>query len=69
MAFINDPVGKVSYVLDLNDKTARVIKIPAPEQEGGEPTPMALAPVVKDGAGAPGQPAVQKRVLIANERG
>jgi len=65
MAFINDPVGKVTYVLDLNDKTARVIKIPAPEQERGEPTPMALAPVVKDGAGAPGQAAVQKRVLIA----
>jgi hypothetical protein len=65
MALINDPVGKVSYVLDLNDKTARVIKIPAPEQEGGGPTPMALAPVVKDGARAPGQAAVQKRVLIA----
>ena len=65
MAFIIDPVDKVSYVLDLNDKTARVIKIPAPEQERGEPTPMALAPVVKDGAGAPGQAAVQKRVLIA----
>jgi len=65
MAFINDPVDKVSYVLDLNDKTARVIKIPAPGQEGGGPTPMALAPVVKDGAGAPGQAAVQKRVLIA----
>jgi len=65
MAFINDPVHKVSYLLDLNDKTARVIKIPAPGQEGGGPTPMALAPVVKDGAGAPGQAAVQKRVLIA----
>ena len=65
MAFINDPVGKVTYVLDLNDKTARVIKIPAPEQERGEPTPMALAPVVKDGAGEPGQATVQKRVLIA----
>lgn len=65
MAFINDPVDKVSYVLDLNDKTARVIKLPAPGQEGGGPTPMALAPVVKDGAGAPGQAAVQKRVLIA----
>lgn len=65
MAFINDPVDKVSYVLDLNDKTARVIKIPAPGREGGGPTPMALAPVVKDGAGAPGQAAVQKRVLIA----
>jgi hypothetical protein len=65
MAFINDPVDKVSYVLDLNDKTARVIKIPAPGQERGEPTPMALAPVVKEGAGAPGQATVQKRVLIA----
>src|SRR5271169_6384621 len=64
MAVINDPVDKVSYVLDLNDKTARVIKVPAPGQEGGGPTPMALAPV-KDGAGAPGQAAVQKRVLIA----
>jgi hypothetical protein len=29
MAFINDPVEKVSYVLDLNDKTAQVIKEPA----------------------------------------
>ena len=65
MALINDPVGKVSYVLDLNEKTARVIKVPAPGQEGGEPTPMALAPVLKDDAGAPGQAAVQKRVLIA----
>jgi hypothetical protein len=62
---INDPVGKVSYVLDLNDKTARVIKTPAPGQEGGEPTPMALAPMVKNGAGAPGQATFQKRVLIA----
>ena len=65
MAFINDPVGKVSYVLDLNDKTARVIKVPAPGQEGVEPTPMALAPMVKDGTGAPGQATFQKRVLIA----
>ena len=29
IAFINDPVDKVSYVLDLNDKTARVIKLSA----------------------------------------
>jgi hypothetical protein len=65
MALINDPVDKVSYVLDLNDKTARVIKVPAPGQEGGGPTPMALAPVVRDGAGAPGQATFQKRVLIA----
>jgi len=29
MAFITDPVEKVSYVLDLNDRTAQVIKGPA----------------------------------------
>jgi hypothetical protein len=60
MAFINDPVDKVSYMLDLSDKTARVIKIPTPGQDGGAPTPMALAP-----AGEPGPATVQKQVLIA----
>ena len=29
MAFINDPVAKASYVLDLNDKTAQVVKLPS----------------------------------------
>lgn len=28
MAFIMDPVAKLNYILDLNDQTARVIKIP-----------------------------------------
>jgi hypothetical protein len=28
LAFITDPVSKVSYILDLNDQTARVIKTP-----------------------------------------
>ena len=28
MAFINDPVAKVTYILDLNDQTARVVKLP-----------------------------------------
>jgi hypothetical protein len=29
MAFINDPVANATYILDLNDKTAQVLKVPS----------------------------------------
>ena len=66
LAFINDPANKVSYVLDLNDKTARVIKMPPAEQDGAGPAAMTLGSgIVKSPGGAPGAVAVQKKVLIA----
>ena len=60
MAFINDPVEKVSYVLDLTDKTAHVMKAPAgvhslADQQGvGKGT----------GHGEPGTVTVQKKIVI-----
>ncbi len=81
MAFINDPVGKVSYVLDLNDKTAQVVKLPPPGQ-GPRAMAMVLAPdVAKTTAAGPaetvtvqrkvliggGNPGVEQRVWISND--
>jgi hypothetical protein len=64
MAFINDPVGKVSYVLDLGDKTAQVVKLPPPGQ-GPRAMAMVLAPgVAKSKADAEGG-AIQKGMIIA----
>ncbi len=66
LAFINDPVDKVSYVLDLNDKTARVIKMPPAEQDVAGPAAMTFGSgIVKSTPGAPGAVFVQKKVLIA----
>ena len=68
MAFINDPVGKVSYVLDLNDKTAQVVKLPPPG-EGPHAMAMVLAPnVAKATAGTNTETVtVQKKVVIAGD--
>ena len=65
MAFINDPVAKVSYVLDLNDKTANVVKLPPPGQGPGIATARVLAPNIATSTAADEGVAIQKRVLIA----
>lgn len=41
MAFINDPVAKVNYMLDLDDKTADIMKLP---QMGEGHTAVAMVP-------------------------
>lgn len=80
MAFIHDPVDKVSYILDLNDKTAQVVKLPPPGQ-GPHAMAMALAPdaaQVKVNAEAHaiqktmivtagGGPGVEQRVWVNND--
>jgi hypothetical protein len=66
MAFINDPVANVSYILDLNDKTAQVVKVPmAPPPPGQIATAIApgVAKATAAAAGA-GTVTVQKRVMI-----
>lgn len=65
MAFINDPVAKVNYILDLNDKTADVVKLP-PLGQGSGAMAMVAAPVVaRTAAGAGAETVtVQKRVLL-----
>ena len=65
MAFISDPVEKVSYILDLNDKTANVVKLPPPG-EG----PVAMAMALPPDAAAQGKAnaeagTVHKRMIIA----
>ena len=61
MAFINDPVDKVSYVLDLKDKTAQVIKEPAGAHGVGGPGTMALAkPAVPAGAHV----TMEKKIIV-----
>jgi hypothetical protein len=64
MAFINDPVEKVSYILNLNDKTANVVKLPPPGQ-GPHAMAMAVAPDAAQGKANAEAGAIQKRVLIA----
>lgn len=80
MAFINDPVEKVNYILDLNDKTAQVVKLPPPGQ-GPHAMAMMVAP---DGAQskanveagvvqkkmivtAGGSPGVEQRVWVSSD--
>ena len=63
MAFINDPVAKVNYILDLNDKTAQVVKLPPPGQ-GPHAMAMLAAPdaaPVKAGAETA---TIQKRMIV-----
>ena len=64
IAFINDPVDKVSYLLDLSDKTAQVIKLPAGAllsllraQMPHKPVPPGTGPVT-----------VEKRIIVAGGR-
>lgn len=64
MALINDPVEKVSYILDLNDKTANVVKLPPPGQ-GPHAMAMAVAPDAAQAKANAEAGAIQKRVLIA----
>jgi hypothetical protein len=65
MAFINDPVGKVSYVLDLNDKTAQVIKVPDAGQASAGPTIAISAPHIEKLPVDAQEGAIQKRMIIA----
>ncbi len=65
LVFINDPVAKINYLLDLNNQTARVTKIPdgAP---GGPGTVSAAGPgVIRSEASGVSTVNVQKRVLIS----
>lgn len=64
MAFINDPVGKVSYVLDMTDKTAQVVKLPPPGQ-GPHTLAMTVAPDAAQAKATAEAGAIQKRVIIA----
>jgi len=66
MAFIHDPVDKVSYILDLNDKTAQVVKLPPLPPGSGSSAGMVLAPgIAKSTAPATAETVtVQKKVLI-----
>lgn len=59
IAFINDPVDKVSYVLDLTDKTAQVIKAPT-----GARTVVGPGLAAKPMPGA-GPVSVEKRIIVA----
>ncbi len=69
MAFIMDPVAKVNYILDLNNQTARVMKIPegapgsAAFASGAGPGPVVIA---RQQAG-PGMATmnVEKRVIVS----
>ena len=66
MAFINDPVDKVNYILDLNNKTAEVVKLPSPGPGNGGMAMVVGSGGAKSAAGAGPEPVtVQKRVLIA----
>ena len=85
MAFINDPVGKVHYILDLKDKTAEVMKMPPFGHGAGHATTMVVGPgmakstATADGGTvtetkkiiiAGGAPGVEQRVLLhSNEDG
>jgi len=64
MAFIDDPVASVNYILDLNAKTAQVIQLPPPGQWPGA-TATAVAPeVAKARASATADTVtVQKKVI------
>lgn len=72
MVLINDPVDKVRYVLDLNDKTAHVIKDPAGVRTlmgpggVGKPLPPGAGPVTveKKIIVAGGAPGVDERVWV-----
>jgi hypothetical protein len=64
MAFINDPVEKVNYILDLNDKTAQVVKLP-PAGQGPGAMAMVLAPGVAKSKADAEAGSIQKRMIIA----
>jgi len=58
MAFIMDPVNNTSYILDLNDKTAHVMKLPTGAHMLGEGV---AGKAVSDGAGPV---TIHKRVIV-----
>ncbi len=72
LAFINDPVDKVDYILDLNNKTAQVIKLPEGARmvttpgivtkpiPGGAPVTIERKVMVAGGA----NPGVEERVWV-----
>ncbi len=64
MAFINDPVGKMSYILDMTDKTAQAVKLPLPGQ-GPHAMGMAIAPDAAQAKVTAEAGAIQKRVIVA----
>ncbi len=63
MAFITDPVSKVSYILDLNNQTAQVMKVPD-ITVGGPPTAVAIGGG-KPVSGNVTTMSIQKKVIIA----
>jgi hypothetical protein len=62
MAFINDPVEKASYILDLNEKTAQVIKEPAGAHGFAAPGTVALA---KPGVPAGATVTMERKIVVA----
>jgi hypothetical protein len=71
MAFINDPVAKLSYILDLNDKTAQVVKAPMPPPPPGpiatDITPGVAKSITTSTAPGAGTVTVRKRVMIGGD--
>jgi hypothetical protein len=66
LVFINDPVAKMSYVLDLNKQTAQVIKLPDGPATFAFATPGAsAASTAKGGAPHITTMTAEKRVLIS----
>ena len=64
MAFINDPVANATYILDLNDKTAQVLKVPAGVR--GLPEMQGVGKGAGTGAGSgPGPVMFRKKVIVA----
>jgi len=63
MAFINDPVAKVNYILDLNDKTAQVVKLPPPGQ-GPHAMAMLAAPDAAQAKAGAETATIQKRMIV-----
>ena len=67
MAFITDPVTKVNYVLDLNNQTAQVMKLPDGPPGGAAFSTATAAGTAMAKPAGPGITTVnvQKRVLVA----
>jgi hypothetical protein len=63
MAFINDPVAKVNYILDLNDRTAEVLKLPPPGQ-GPHAMATAIVPDVAQTKAAAEAGATRKMMIV-----
>ena len=68
LAFITDPVAKVNYILDLNERTARVMKAPSGAAVFAGPEPMGGGSHVVIGKEAPAGGATvtfEKKVIVS----